>query len=664
MAKTPQRKPNPAPKTTHPAAGQTDFFQNVRLQSRLIFALAFLLYANTLRHGFVLDDGIVITENSFTQAGFKGIADILSHDSFYGFFNREGMDTLVAGGRYRPLSLVLFAMVYQFAGANAFVFHLLTVLLFSGVCLLLYRTLLRLLRAESHTGGYLVAWLAAVLFAIHPIHTEVVANIKSCDEILALMGVLGALYFTLRAWDTGVKKWAAAAGVSFFLACMAKENAAAYALLIPLALWFFRPANVDSGKKGSVWGAALPAFGALAAFLLIRGSILPWGTLTGSNTPQELLNNPFLKLEGDQWVAFSFTEKLATILFTLWKYVQLLVLPHPLTHDYYPRHIDIMSFGNPFVLASLALYGAALYWVVRGFGKRDTTVFALLAYLLPLGIVSNLLFPVGTNMSERFVFMPSVGFCLLAGMLLAKQIQNGNAWGWRLFAVAALFYSGKTIMRNFAWESNEKLYQTDIAVSGNSLKLQTAYAQTLLDRARAEPIQVQQQSLAKEAMTYINRALKLYPDFQTAIILRGGANVFLQQFPEAIADYRHALDKAPDNPKRKEMLAFAMREAGLYHGRQKSDLVTSLKYLNDSWQINQQDPETARLIGVAHMVQGNKELALEWYKKGEVIAQQDADALWELGVAYNNLGMPDKARELQQKAYQVDPKIVDRVQQQ
>ncbi|MFN7266769.1 MAG: tetratricopeptide repeat protein, partial [Bacteroidota bacterium] len=70
----------------------------------LLFGLTFILYANTLSHGFVLDDGLVILENAYTKAGFSGIMDILSHDTFYGYFQKEGMDTLVSGGRYRPVS--------------------------------------------------------------------------------------------------------------------------------------------------------------------------------------------------------------------------------------------------------------------------------------------------------------------------------------------------------------------------------------------------------------------------------------------------------------------------------------------------------------------------------------------------------------------------------
>ena len=83
----------------------------------ILGAVSFLLYANTLGHDFALDDAIVITENVLTQKGIAGFSDLLTHDSFYGFFQVEGKDQLVQGGRYRPLSLMMFALLVQVFGA-------------------------------------------------------------------------------------------------------------------------------------------------------------------------------------------------------------------------------------------------------------------------------------------------------------------------------------------------------------------------------------------------------------------------------------------------------------------------------------------------------------------------------------------------------------------
>lgn len=665
MAKTPARKPAPNPQAStsprRPKAESTDFFGNITLQTRLIFAFAFLLYANTLQHGFVLDDGIVITENMYTQQGIKGIGNILSHDTFFGFFKQEGNELLVSGGRYRPLSLVLFACLYQVAGASPFLFHLVTVLLFALTCAMLYRTLLLLLGPSLQNGARMVAWLAAVLFAAHPIHTEVVANIKCCDEILAMLGAFTALFCTLKAWDTGQNKWAIAAGVSFFAACLSKENAAAFVVLIPLALWFFRRPAENTGN-GSIGKLSLPILLGFGAFAVLRGSILPWSALAGGSEPMELLNNPFVKYEGGHWVAFSVAEKLSTILFTLWKYVQLLVAPLTLTHDYYPRHIDIMTFGSPLVWLGLAVYGFMGFWAIRGIARRDAVAFGILLYLLPLGIVSNLVFPVGTNMSERFAFLPSVGFCFVAGLLLVRFFDKNNAQALRLFAVVVVLFAIRTLVRNPAWKSNEKLFMTDVAVSDNSVKLQTACSDVLLAQAKAAPNSDAKRKLCQEALTRLQRALTLYPDFKTVYIIRGGVYLQLQQYPEAIADYRKALEQSPEAPQRKTMLAFALREAGLYYGSQKKDLNNAFKSLEEAWQLNPADPETARLMGAGYIVQGKQPEAIEWYQKSEAAGAKDAGALWELSIAYASMGNMAKAGELQQRALALDPDIAQKAQ--
>lgn len=667
MAKTPQHRPKPKPQSESKRSKSTEisifanFFERIDLQAKLIFALACLLYANTIGHGFVLDDGIVLSENEFVKQGFGGIWNILTHDTFAGFLADDSQGAVVSGGRYRPLSLVLFACLHPIFRDVTVAYHLLTILLYALTCVVIYRTLLLLLSPKMGENAPFAAWTAAMLFVTHPIHTEVVANIKCCDEILAMLGGASAMYCALRAWDTGKRNWLVGAGLSFFLACMSKENALTYAAVIPLAIWFFRMPTFGDSQFKPVIVNAFPIFAAATAFLLIRGLVLPWEQALGGQANLEVLNNPFLKYEGGQWVAFSVSERIATVFFTLGKYLQLLFAPYSLTHDYYPRHIDIMNMGSPVVWVSMLLYGSMVFWALRGLSQRDPKAFAILLYLLPLSIVSNLFFQVGTNMSERFAFMPSLGFCLFVAVVLVDSWPKYGKLLGQVLGLLLLLFSIRTIARNGDWKSNERLFLHDVAISENSIKLQMACADILVQRGREET-GPQQNASGKEAMTRIEKVLQLHPNNKTAIVLRGAANLLLKQYDAAIADYRTALSQAPDVPKRKEMLAYAQREAGLYYGQQRKDLANSLKYLNESWQTNPSDPETARLIGVAYMVQGNRDAALTWYAKGEEVAPNDAVALWELGVAYGNLGMPEKAQEMQQKATRIDPGIVNRVQ--
>ena len=172
----------------------------------------------------------------------------------------------------------------------------------------------------------------------------------------------------------------------------------------------------------------------------------------------------------------------AKVFYTLGKYLQLLVFPYILTHDYYPRHIEVMDFADWGALLSLALYLAMLVYALRQLPRKDPVSFAILYYLATLSIVSNLLFPVGTHMAERLMFMPSVGFCLLLALLgyrwAAASVPKGKEPAFRQFmpalavlAAVCLAYAARTVVRNPAWADNYTLFTTDIQYSPNSAKL-------------------------------------------------------------------------------------------------------------------------------------------------------------------------------------------------
>jgi protein O-mannosyl-transferase len=667
-----KQQPNKGGKRTAAAASETagqfttpdlvlpEFFTNYRLQSLVIFALAFAVYIGSLGHQFVQDDAIVITDNMFTQEGASGISGILSKDTFFGFFKVEGKDQLVSGGRYRPFTLVLFALLYELVGANPFVFHLFTVALYGVTCVVLYHTL-RALLSHRFVEGYasLVAWLATALFALHPIHTEVVANVKGCDEIVTLLGSLGALWLTLKAYDTGESKWGWIGALVFFLACMSKENAVTFLAVVPLALWVFRGADM-----GKMVAYTLPLFLAFVVFFLLRGAILHWKF---GGAPLELMNNPYIKWTGAGWAHFSFGEKLATILYTLGKYVLLLLFPHPLTHDYYPNHIMVRSFAEPGVLASIALYAGLIWYAVRGLKEKSVISFGILYYLLTLSIVSNLVFPVGTNMGERFAFMPSVGFCLVVAVLLVGLLKAAKGWNMGNFtmamgiaAVVGAGYAYKTFSRVPAWETNEKLFFTDVNTSVNSAKIRNACGGVLFDKARVETDPNKRKEYALQSIPHLDRALDIYRDYADAYVSRGGAHLLAGNYEKSIADYKTAIQLQSDKPSYRTSLALALREAGKFYGEKKGDLANATKFLNEAWQYNSQDAETARLLGVASGMGRDHEGAIKWFSKAVELAPKEASNYVDLGTAYLMSGNNAMAQQSFAQAQQLDPQIMQK----
>ncbi len=632
----------------------SDLLTNTRFHKWFLFAFAFLLYANTLTHDYTQDDAIVIYDNMFTTKGLEGIPGILKYDTFYGFFKTEGKANLVAGGRYRPLTLVLFAVEVSLFGQSPFVGHLGNILYYGLLGIVLYMVLLKLFQYKKKVPySALIAFISALVFLAHPVHTEVVANIKGRDEIVTLLGSLGALLFSLKAFRQQQFIWNILAGVIFFLALMAKENAITFLAIVPLSYFIFTDAKV-----GKIVMQTIPFMIGAAVFLALRHSVLG-GTFGGAPT-MELMNNPFLKIEGNKWVAFSFSEQMATITYTLGKYLQLLVFPHPLTHDYYPRHVDIMTWGNWKVLLSVLVHiGLGIYALI-GLFKKSSVSYAILFYLITLTIVSNVVFPIGTNMAERFIFMPSVGFSLGIGLLLTNLYQSKKISQAILLAAIGLLtipFSIKTIARNFVWKDNFTLFTTDINVSKNSAKLRNSVGGDLTAKALEETEESIRKGMLLEAVSHLTEATKIHPTYKNAYLLKGNAHFHLDAFNEAVQSYNMALRLDPSYDEAYKNLAYTNRELGQYYGEQVGDLDKAIQYLSQALQAIPEDFETNRLLGVAYGISRKEAKAIEFFTKCTQIQPNNADAWLNLGNAYGNSGDMEKGVEYQRKAQSIDPNV-------
>jgi tetratricopeptide (TPR) repeat protein len=645
-------KPNKSQIANSPSLEAPSFWENTRLQAIVIFALSVLLYANTLSHDFCQDDSIVITENMFTTQGVAGIGGILQYDTFYGFFKEAGKASLVAGGRYRPFTLVMFAIEYQLFGKSPFIGHFINVVLFGLTCVLLYFLLLKLLNyrrsgdsQQSAVGSpTLVAFIAAILFAAHPIHTEAVANIKGRDEIMTLLGSLAAVWFSLKAFEGGGIKNQILAFVLFFIALLSKENAITFVVITPMIYWFFVKTDIGTAIKQTI------PFGIAAVlFILLRGAVI--GNQFGGEQT-ELMNNPFLKLVGNNYVPFSFAEKFATITYTLGKYVQLLIVPQPLTHDYYPRHIGIMSFGDWQVLLSIAVYVGLIVLILRGLKNRSLISFGIAFFLITLSIVSNIIFPVGTNMAERFMFMPSLGFCLVAAVLIANLAQKGiekgvNSQGLGLIVVIVALFSLKTFTRNPAWKDNYTIFTTDIETSPNSAKLQTSVGGEMIEHFKNSTNEVEKKAKITEAIGHLQKALEIHPTFKNPYLLMGNGYFYLEDFDKALDMYNKGLQLDPNFKDIKANLALVYREGGKIIGQKQGNLPKSIEYLSKAVELDPTDVAAMSYLGTAYGMSNQPQKLIDVLTKALAIRYDKQDAI-NISVAYRQLGNLAKAVEYEQ----------------
>ncbi len=516
------------------------FWKQNWIPALVLFVISVLLYWMTPGFEYVLDDGIVVTENKFTQAGFKGIKDIFNNESFAGYFGEQ--KNLLVGARYRPLSIATFAIENQLWGFKSSLSHIINVLLYGLTVLIIFRCLALLFpRMDSKKWFWTVPFIAALIFAVHPLHTEVVANVKGRDEILSLLLSMTTFFLALRYYHK--PKWSLLFGIvaCYWLALLGKENAATFLGIIPLTLYFFRKWNWK--KNLTIFGMLVIGFG---IYFWMRYQAI--GYISGPDPDSlSVMNNPFKGME--------IGEKLATISYTLLLYLKLLIFPHPLTHDYYPYHIPIMNWtklGSLFGLAAYLILAVIAMWGLR---KKTVTAYCILFWLMSVSIVSNLVFPVGTFMNERFIYISSLAFCTLLAYFMVEKFSRdkSTAWTWPkiITGILVLAFSVKTIARIPAWRSGKTLNEAAIKVSKNSARANLFYGVKLFQEAATMENTPERLALLEDSEFYFKKAESILPSYSEATRMQGGAAAekfkVHNDINQLLTDFANVLSKSPSD---------------------------------------------------------------------------------------------------------------------
>jgi tetratricopeptide (TPR) repeat protein len=643
----------------------------------LLFFLicSLLLYGNTLFHDFVLDDAIAITQNIFTQKGFSGIWEQLTNDQFVGFF--EVKKKLISGGRYRPLSFIVFNVLYEFFGQNPFPYHLLNVLVYGFSGYLLYQILSELWNKSEFTTSWISVplWTTLIWF-FHPLHTEVVANIKGLDEILAFLLVLLSLKACLNYLQNKQPLPLALAFVYFFLALLAKESAITWLAVIPLIIYFFRPEQLKNSLSllGVLLVSGLLWFG-------LRYKIVGAGL---ENVADNLMNDPFLES--------SSSEKYATIMYTLGKYLQLLFFPHPLTYDYYPKHIPIVGWNNPVVILSTLAYLSLAVIAILGLKKKSLYAFGIAYYLITLSIVSNIVFPIGAFMNERFLYAPSLGFAVILVYFLLKNLPEWMGGWYRsrntvigIFSVILFLYAVKTISRNLDWKDNLTLATHDAQISVRGAKSNVMAGGLLSEKAAQTTDQLEKKRLLQESNRYLNQALTVYPEYVDALLLMGNVQWELTQDSRyALPYYQRILSinsshenawqnifvvleqekRVDQRIKSYEMLMqYGQRQAQLYlnlgraYGKDKGNLAKSIQLMEKGLNYAPNHYELLTNLGTAYGLTQQYQKAIQVLERAIAIRPKIAKTYVDLGLSYFYAGRTEEARQAFDKAVSLDASI-------
>lgn len=610
----------------------------------IIGILAFLIYSNTLNHGYVLDDFSLIKENFQTKQGTKALKEIFSSSYRTGYY-------LPDNDLYRPLSKAMFAIEWQLAPDKPALSHWVNVLLYAISGMLLFIVLSKYMK-----NNYWLPFITTILFIAHPIHTEVVANIKSRDEILGLLFFLVTAYYTFLYTQKNKVIYLIASGIAFFLSLLSKESTITFIAVIPLLNYFF----IGADKKMHLLTIA-PLAIAILLFMYIRYKILG----SGPEIHPSLMDNLLVSTHNK-------TEQFATAVYILFIYVLLFIAPFKLVSDRSFNDIPIIGITSiEFIIAIVFFLSIAIY-SIKTWKEKNVISFGILFFFITASLASNIFFIIGTSYAERLMYVPLLGFCIVAGALLLKvfsvdiekpliSIQNlfeENKKLSLLLLTLVLVYSVKTYSRNKAWESNYSLHKTDVALAPGSARAHYYYGNIITQEEYLASIKDNQvrEAILDTAMREMRTTINIYKGFADAYHKIGKIHLIHKKLDSARVYYEKALSLNPGNSMYLNNYGTVLFNLGNLEGAKKQFELSLQTNPNQSDAYSNLGSVYGS-IGQMALSQNNKEeskknfeMAIVMFQRCVALAPNYASGYYMLGITYKSLGDEVNAQQYINKA--------------
>jgi len=428
---------------------------------------------------FVQDDRPIISENALVHS--LRIWPLFTQAYWPSPYPRE---------LYRPFTSVMFALEWVAGGGRPVAFRIVSILLALAATIAIYQLAKRVLAPGA-------AWLAAALFAVHPVHVEAVAVAVNQSELVVgtLMALMMTAYIDMRrSGSAPTIRWVGIIALGYLTAALFKEHA----LLLPALMVAAELTVIDDPRPRRERVAALrPLFLVLilvaVSFLGLRNAALE-GDIKGSFTAEAL-------------GGIGFGGRALTMLGVVPEWVRLFLWPAHLQADYSPGEIVAAThWGLAQTLGAVALIAAlTIAWRCRK--TRPTITFGILWIGVALSLVSNMIVSTGIVLAERTLFLATMGLVLaLAGPLwsLGHSIYRRGSLG-RVAAICGLMAvlglgAAKSASRQLVWHDLVTLWNQTVIDAPNSYRAQQAFGSVLWE-LHSE----------REAVGHYLRAIELYP---------------------------------------------------------------------------------------------------------------------------------------------------------
>ena len=567
----------------------------IALSIALIAILGFLAYGNSLKGEFLYDDEYLVKSNTY-------ITD-------WSNTGRIFTEYIGAGGGidfrfYRPVQILTYLVDYSLWKLDARGYHLTNILLHIGaaVCVFLFFIIIGAGWPSSFTG--------AVLFLLHPIHTEAVSYISGRADCLALIFIILALIFYIRAVRTDKPFFYIVMFLGYLLALLSKESA----LVFPALALIYHYALREKLK-------IKPFFCILLATILYAG--LRLSVLQGS--PIKIAPQPFF-------------ERLPGFFAAITSYTKLLLAPFGLHMEY---GIKTFRFTDPQSILGIAIFVSAIAYAVRIRKTNGLISLGLLWIFVAILPVSNVIYPVNAYMAEHWLYVPSVGFFLSLAIFLQYIRKRFAIFFMVVILALPVFYIYLTVKQNGYWQDPMTFFKRTLQYSPYSYRVYNGMG-VKYDEAGDKDM----------ALAAYKRSIELNPQNAFALNNLGQLYISMGRNEEAEAVIRKAMDIEPGS-------AFMPNSMGkLYSAMGKYE--EAIRYFKKAIELNPGYSVAYNNRGGIYCLLGRYGEAVEFLNKAIKINPSSAGPYYyNLGVAYSGMNKPDDAIAAYEKAVSFDQKDPD-----
>ncbi|KJJ85566.1 transmembrane and TPR repeat-containing protein [Candidatus Omnitrophus magneticus] len=562
----------------------------------LIIAVG-VAYSTSLHNDFIWDDFFLVKDNQYIKSWEK-IPKIFSEDIGAG----GGVELYEGGkakyGYYRPLQILTYLVDYSIWGVNPIGFHLSNTLFHLLTSFSIFFLILILFKDK------LISFLTALLFAIHPIHTEAVSYISGRADSLAVIFMILAFIFYIKFIEAPKNIFLIGTILSYLLALLSRENTLFFPVIILIYHYTFKK-NINKKIFASVLTMILFY---IAIRLTLLKHIFPDAVSIGE-----------IPLE----------NRLPGFFTAVFNYIKLLFWPAGLHMEYVPWKFSYFAKGAVIgaIIIVLIILGA-----ITARKKNPRIFFALTWFFLLLIPVSNCLYPVHAYMREHWLYLPSIGFFLMIScgfaVLLRKKIMKYFAG---IFLIClTIFFIIMTREQNSYWKDMISFCQKTLLYEPYYAKMHYMLGNGL-----------SQKGLLKEAITSYTNAINYDKSYADAYY--NLANIYLRTGNKsmAVTCYENTIKNNPNYGKAYNNLANLYMEKGR--------ITDALPLYKKTLEINPNDIYAINNLACVYRDTGENALALDLYNKAIALAPVYPATYYNAALTYKNLGNVEMTKKYAQK---------------